>query len=364
MKRIILLNIIMAFFLTACADKLVLKKTEFTKLKGWEKDEHSQALESFVKSCEKIQKTPSNKKIYESGIGGVYGDWKQICNQAMMVDASKNPADARKFFEDNFVPYKAKNGWRSTGRVTGYFEMALKGSRTKHEPYIYPLYKKPSDKIDGQKYFSRKEIDEGALEDKNLELVWVDDPVREFFLQVQGSGRIQLDDGTEMRVGYGGQNGYKYVPIGKYMIEKEYLTKENMSAHAIKDWLYSHPDQAKEVMQANPSYVFFREIKGDGPIGGQGVALTPMRSLAVDKRYIPYGVPVWLNVDLTAKEEQGEKVNRLFVAQDTGGAIKGPIRSDLFFGYGSEAEDLAGYQNSKGRYFLLLPKIVTQQTEL
>jgi membrane-bound lytic murein transglycosylase A len=206
-------------------------------------------------------------------------------------------------------------------------------------------------------YENRAAIESGALRGRGLEMLWVDDPVDAFFLQIQGSGRVMLEDGTSLRIGYAGQNGHPYVAIGRELIARGALTREAVSMPAIRDWLRANPQEADAVMNRNPSFVFFRELDGDGPVGAQGVALTPGRSLAVDRSFVPYGVPVWLDAEDPVDGEV--RVQRLLVAQDTGGAIRGPVRGDVFWGHGPEAEHRAGLMKSRGRYFLLLPKTVT-----
>jgi membrane-bound lytic murein transglycosylase A len=333
---------------------MMLKPTKFSEMNGWDKDEQNQALIAFIKSCQKFNSLPPNNKLHASGVGGTYGDWRAVCDKADYLKDADNAA-AKDFFESNFTPYIASNWWKSEGRFTGYYEMGLEGSRERHGEYQYPLYKRPADLVAGKPYLSREEIESGALAGKELELAWVNDPVRAFFLQIQGSGRVHMDDGSVLRVGYDGKNGFKYVAIGRTLIDRGYIAKEDMSAQAIKKWLYDNPDKMFEVMNQNPSYVFFREIGEDGPIGAQGVALTPLRSLAVDKKFVPYGAPVFVDVEINGAAKEEKSFKKLLIAQDTGGAIRGPVRGDLFFGYGDNAEELAGYQNNLGKYFILLP---------
>ncbi len=346
--------IISLCFLASCSvfgDKLTLKETRFDEISGWQDDNHNDALTSFLQSCRKFESLPEDRPAHDSGVAGTYGDWKKVCKKAV----SGQYSDPKYFFESNFRPYLAKNWWNTKGIFTGYYEIELKGSKYRHGPYQYPLYSRPTDLKEGEKYYSRKQIENGALEGKGYEIAWVDNPVRAFFLHVQGSGRIIMDDGSVLRVGYNGKNGHKYVSIGRYMIDKGYIDKDEMSAQAIKKWLYENPSKTEKILNKNPSYVFFRQLNNSGgPIGGQGVPLTPMRSLAIDKRFVPYGAPVWVDVQLNGNEE--EHFKRLLIAQDTGGAIKGPVRGDLFFGYGDKAEHLAGHQNNVGSYFILLPK--------
>lgn len=329
-------------------DRISFAKVKYEKLEGWSEDGQNQALLAFKKSCEKYAKMPANKNIHASGMGGTYESWQKVCTK---TDDYETP---KEFFESNFTPYSVSNWWKSKGTFTGYFESDLNGSRTKKYPYIYPVYKTPKDLIPKKQYYSRAEIDAGVLESKGLEIAWVDDPVRLFFMQIQGSARINMDDGSVMRVGYDSQNGHKYFPIGRYLITEGYVPKEKVSKATIEEWLAKNPEKLQATLEKNPSYIFFREIKGDGPIGAQGVALTPLRSLAVDKKYIPYGAPVWVEAHLTGDAKE-ETFRRLLIAQDTGGAIKGPVRGDIFFGNGEEAEKMAGYQNNQGRYFILFP---------
>lgn len=284
----------------------------------------------------------------------------------------------RAFFAQNFVPYQVTAGLNPTGTFTGYYEAALKGSLTRKGPYQYPLRARPNDlvmvnlgefrdELKGQRiagrvkggklkpYETHAEITAGrmpASQDKTL--VWVDSAVDAFFIQIQGSGIVTLDNGRLMRVGYAGQNGHPYYAIGRELVKRGELAKRDVSMQSIRAWLDQNPDQAQDLMQTNKSYVFFKELKSEGPVGGQGVALTPMRSLAIDHSLVPYGMPVW--VDIEPAVEGGSVIQRLMVTQDTGGAIRGPVRGDFFWGYGPQAEKMAGAMNSKGRYWFLLPK--------
>ena len=201
-------------------------------------------------------------------------------------------------------------------------------------------------------FHDRAAIDAGALDGDNLAVVWVDDPVDAFFLHIQGSGRIALADGSELRVGYAAQNGHAYTAVGLILIDDGEVTREAMSMQAIRTWLAANPDRARDLMNRNRSYVFFAVLDGDGPLGSEGVALTPGRSLAVDRRFLPMSVPLWLDSTLPGEQP----LRRLMIAQDTGGAIRGPVRGDVFWGYGEDAADIAGRMKSRGRYYLLLPR--------
>lgn len=359
--------------------KLTLRAATFTDLPGWTADRQAEALPALAKSCERLMRQPADRALGPDGAMGRIQDWKAPC-EALAAVPRGNDAAARAYVERWFQPWVAANNSDEKGLFTGYYESALRGSLTKQGRYQHPLYKRPADLVmvdlgefrpqfKGERiagrveegrlrpYADRKAIDAGALAGKGLELLYVDDAVDAFFLAIQGSGRVTLPDGKEIRVGYDGQNGHPYVAIGRELVARGALTREEVSMQSIRAWLDAHPGEALGLMQANPSYVFFRKLEGDGPVGAQGVALTPGRSLAVDRNFIAYGVPVWLEADdpLGAPSP----IRRLLVAQDTGGAIRGPVRGDLFWGHGKDAENRAGLMKSNGRYWLLLPRGVT-----
>lgn len=239
------------------------------------------------------------------------------------------------------------------GLFTGYFEIELNGSQHRHGRFQTPIYRRPPDLGVAPRY-SRAQIEDGALAHRGLELFWVEDPIDAFFLQIQGSGRIRLENGKVVRVGYNGQNGLPYIAVGRLLVERGEIPRGKVTMASIRAWMRAHPQAGAALRREDPSYVFFRIVKGDGPIGAEGVALTPERSLAVDRRFIPLGVPIWL----TAREQfiADVVVHRLVVAQDTGGAIKGPVRGDLFWGAGATAGNRAGEMDARGRYYLLLPR--------
>ncbi|PFH10584.1 membrane-bound lytic murein transglycosylase A [Collimonas sp. PA-H2] len=342
-----------------------LRATTFAALPGWGSDDLRQALPAFLTSCS----TQARK-----------ADWKEPCAIAAGLDAG-NEKDIRTFFQSFFTPYQVINADGSdNGLVTGYYEPLLKGSRKRGGPYQTPLYRAPDDLITvdlasiypelkglrlrgrlvGNKvlpYPSRAELDKsGALAGK--EILWVDDPIDAFFLQVQGSGRVQMNDGSSIvRVAYSDQNGYPYRSIGRYLVDKGELTLAQASAQGIKGWLAANPSRQQELLNANPSYVFFKEEKvldaSQGPKGAQGVPLTPLRSIAVDPQFVPLGTPVFL---ATTQPNSNTPLQQLVVAQDTGGAIKGAVRADFFWGFGNEAGDKAGRMKQRGTMWLLLPK--------
>lgn len=342
-----------------------LRPVTFAALPGWKNDDQREALPAFLTSCAVMIRRP---------------DWKSACTAAANLDGSDENA-VRQFFERYFQPYRVSNPDGSLyGTVTGYYEPLLQGSRKRGGKYQTPLHRAPDDiltielasvfpELKGQRvrgrlvgskvlaYPSRAELSQSnALIGK--EIVWVDDPIDAFFLQVQGSGRVQLDDGKEqVRIAYADQNGHPYKSIGRYLIDKGELTLDQASAQGIKAWLKANPRRQQELLNANPSYVFFREEKINdpnvGPKGAMGVPLTPQRSIAVDPQFIPLGAPVFLATTLPASKVP---LQRLVMAQDTGSAIKNPVRADYFWGFGAEAGEQAGRMKQRGEMWVLLPK--------
>ena len=287
------------------------------------------------------------------------GDWNQLCAAASSV-----PLDgAASFFQDRFDWVRIGEG---KAFATGYYEPELAGSRTPLPGYV-PIYRVPTDLVrctraDGGTgrgrydennqcvlYYTRAEIEDGALANKGLELAWAADPVELFFLQIQGSGRIRMADGSVMRVGYADQNGRDYIAIGRLLRERGILPPGGASMQAIVDWIRANPDQGRALMRENLSYIFFRELTGPGPLGAMGVAVTPRASVAADPLFVPLGAPVFLTMD--RREASG-----IWVAQDTGGAIKGANRFDTFWGAGPYATSIAGGMASPGSALILLPK--------
>lgn len=361
------------------AARLTLRPASFADLPGWSVDRTADALPALLKSCDRLAKQPADRALGPNGMMGRIGDWTGPCAVIAKLPAGDHVA-LRRAVEELFQPWAAGDNGNEEGLFTGYYESALRGSLKRQGKYQTPLYKRPSDLVmvdlgefrpnlkgeriagrvvDGQlkPYADRRSIEAGALGGKGLELLYVDDPVDAFFLQIQGSGRVTLPDGSQIRVGYDGQNGQPYFAIGRELVARGALAKEDVSMQSIRAWLEANPSKAADVMNTNPSFVFFRRLEGEGPLGAQGVALTPGRSLAVDRTFIAYGVPVWL--DAADPVQAKARVRRLLVAQDTGGAIRGPVRGDVFWGHGADAEQRAGLMKSSGRYWLLLPKGVT-----
>jgi membrane-bound lytic murein transglycosylase A len=361
----------------------LLTATSFDRLPGWQEDNVSAALPALRASCARLLRAGDDRQVGPHGLAGQVVDWRQPCAALAGLPAADDQA-VRKVLEAEFRPFVVSTGRQEEGLFTGYYEAALKGSLTRQPGYSAPLYGWPKDAvtvrlkdfradlprqslvgrvIDGRlrPYYARKEIDEGALADQNLEMLWVTDPVDSFFLHIQGSGQVKLPDGSTIRVGYAGSNGQPFYAIGRALIDEGYVSRANASMQAIRAWLRANPEKAAELMQRNRRFIFFRKIDGPGPIGAQGVALTPARSLAVDPDYIPLGAPLWL---ATSWPGSDKPLRRLMVAQDTGSAIKGKVRGDFFWGSGEAALAQAGGMKQKGRYWLLLPKAVAARREI
>ncbi|WOI55932.1 MltA domain-containing protein [Palleronia sp. LCG004] len=298
-------------------------------LDGWSADDHRAALDVFLGTCGDMRDP----------------DWIALCRAGAVQE------DARAFFELFFRPVLIEDG--ASMVFTGYFEPELRGSRYRGGQYQYPLYRLPEEAEDGS-WISRAEIEQGAaLDGRGLEIAWINDPVDVFFLQIQGSGRIRLDDGTILRVGYGGKNGHDYRSVGLELVRRGEYEPHQVSADVIRSWVRRNGEDGLELLRHNPSYVFFREV-GEvpldrGPLGAMNRSITPMRSLAVDPSITPLGAPVWIETGAA------EPLKRLMVAQDTGSAIKGAQRADIFVGTGREAGRRAGRIRDGGRMVVLMP---------
>ena len=306
---------------------------DFESLSGWREDGQAAALTAFLVTCDQLDAP----------------EWRPLCKLAEDVPKGDD-ASARAFFELFFRPVVIGN---PPALFTGYYEPELNGSPVRSPRYAWPIYRRPPDMRDGEAYHSRATIESGALAGRGLELAWLDDPVEVFFLHIQGSGRVRMADGSVIRVGYAGKNGHPYRSVGQEMIRRGLLTSHEASAGTIAAWVRRNPIVGAEMLNLNPSYVFFRKLGNlpadKGPIGAMGRSITPMRSLAVDPAFTPLGAPVWI-------EKEGRvPLRRLMVAQDTGGAIKGAQRADIFYGFGDQAGEAAGIVKDGGRMVLLLP---------
>ena len=312
------------------ADETTYSVLSFEELNGWEQDDHQKALDAFLVTCPDM-KDP---------------DWQSLCALA------QQKPNAKGFFELLFRPILISEG--DPALFTGYFEPELRGALQPGGPYKYPLYREPPEAKAINPWLTRREIETGTvMQGRGLEIAWVDDPVELFFLQIQGSGRIRLPDGSVIRVGYGGSNGHNYRSIGAELVRRGIYSVHQVSAQVIKNWVRRNPEDGLELLRFNPSYVFFRKLDNHasdlGPLGAMNRPVTDGRSIAVDPAYVTLGAPVWI-------EKGGKRpIRRLMIAQDTGSAIKGSQRADIFFGTGDKAGRAAGRLRDPGRMVVLMP---------
>lgn len=373
---IILISTLVYGFFLFVGDRAVderlslLKPVSFEAIPLWVNDDHAGAFAAFARSCVRIVKRA------EAGKGKV-NPLTEICNEALTLGEIDKDT-ARNFFETRFTPHRY-GGDEQSGFVTGYFEPELKGARTRSERYDVPVYAVPDDLVQlfGDEtraarnhemtavretpsgaiaYYDRKEIEQGALAGRGLELLYLEDRADAFFMHIQGSGRVELESDGHVRLGFAAKNGHSYTAIGKELIKRGEIERENMSMDALRGWLDANPKEARALMWLNRSYIFFRELDStqgaSGPIGAQGVALTPRRSLAVDTSIHAFATPIWVNAPGL---ESG--FSQLMIAQDAGSAIKGPERGDIYFGSGKRAGSIAGAVRHKAGFTILLPKI-------
>ena len=350
----------------------------FKEIPGWRADRHSDALPVFLRSCSRLRKQPPEKAMGSRVEMGRVSQWARICDDAKIIRPG-NEAEAQYFFESRFVAYRVSHNHGNTGLITGYYEPDLRGSWAADVRYRFPLYALPKDLISSDlgtfdvkwkgeqiagrmddnryvPYYSREEIEQGALHGQQLEIVWIDSAIDSFFLHIQGSGRVTLPDGTHVRVGYAGRNGRRYTAVGRELVSSGIMPREEVTMPTIRAWMEANPVAAQALMRKNKSFVFFRVLRGDGPIGAQGVVLTPGRSIAVDRKYWPLGVPVWMDTT-DPGTHPAAPLRRLGVAQDTGSAIKGAVRADYFWGHGNAAGDKAGIMKGLGVLYMLLPRM-------
>ncbi|MBY6003935.1 MltA domain-containing protein [Salipiger bermudensis] len=329
-RAAILAGMALAGTMSAADTDTTYRILEFSDLDGWAADDHSAALSVFLETCGDLDEP----------------DWRSLCAVARETE------DAKDFFELFFRPVLISDG--GDGLFTGYFEPELDGSLVETPRYRYPIYRMPPEAEEIRPWLERREIlSTDVMRGRGLEIAWVDDPVELFFLQVQGSGRIRLPDGRHLRVGYGGANGHPYRSIGKELIRRGTFDPHQVSAQVIKNWVRSNPFDGEDLLYHNPSYVFFREVSEvpaeRGPLGAMNRSITTLRSIAVDPAFTPLGAPVWI------EKAGAEPLHRLMIAQDTGSAIKGAQRADIFFGTGDAAGRRAGEIKDPGRLVVLLP---------
>ena len=351
----------------------------WSDITGWSADDHLAAYKTFRDSCKPISaqtKPPSEPKALGTSL-------RDPCRVARGLELSDG-ARAMAFFEENFLPVRISRLGEPEGFVTGYYEPIVDGSRTENEVYKVPVYRRPSNlfvrgitqssvglpnggkvfrKIGRRKlvpYYDRAEIEDGAIEGRGLEICWLKDQTDLLFSQIQGSARVSLDDGSTVRINYDAHNGYPYTPVGRILIERNIIPRDQMSMQKIREWMTANPDGANELRRQNKSYVFFREVNlsdKDEAVGAQGVPLTPGRSIAVDKALHVYGTPFFIEGELPIETEISKTpFRRLMIAQDTGSAIVGPARADLYLGAGVEAGKTAGRFRHSMRFVMLLPK--------
>ncbi|GMG91344.1 murein transglycosylase [Cupriavidus sp. TKC] len=315
-----------------------LQPASWTEIGGWSQDDVRAAWPALLASCQALKKR---------------ADWNRVCAVGLMVDAGDLVA-MRTYFETNFLPYRVVNvDGTDNGLITGYYEPILHGSRTRQGAYQIPLYRRPPQLGKGMLPPRAELLQNPAM--RGSELAWVDDPVEAAFLQIQGSGRIRMADGTMMRVGYGGTNDQPFRSFGKWLLDRGEITPAQATMQGIKAWARANPGRVDEMLNVNPRFVFFRELPptNEGPVGALGVPLTAERSIAVDPATIPLGVPVFLS---TTRPLSSEPIQRLMFAQDTGSAIKGGVRADFFWGAGDAAGETAGRMKQGGRMWVLMPR--------
>ncbi len=345
------------------ADYRLLQAADWGELEGWNEDDLGAAWGAWLQSCKPLARREP---------------WRAACEASARLTRPSGAA-IRALLQEHFTPYRLHNEDGSdSGLVTGYYQPILDGSRSRSERYRYPLYQRPHDMVsvelgaaqpdlvhrrlrgrllDGMlvPYYSRGEIEVRQSPLAGRELLWVDDIIDLFFLHIQGSGLVRLDNGETVHVGYADHNGHRYESIGRVLIQQGELTADQASMQGIKGWARGNLARLRDLLNANPSYVFFRELPPGlpGPLGALGVPLTAGRSIAIDPRFVPLGAPVFLS---TTRPNGGEPLRRLMLAQDAGGAIKGGVRADFYWGAGFEAGQQAGAMKQQGRMWVLLPK--------
>lgn len=348
------------------AETLTLTRAQFADLADWALDDHAEARAAFVRSCARLEGRPAEAPWGPVSLGLRAGDLQDACTD--------RGTDAREFFERHFVPFAASGPNGAEGLMTGYYEPVLNVAETADARFTAPIHRRPPELVtvdlglfreewrdrtlsgrvvDGRvvPYLTREAIVAGGLAGRGLEIAWADSDVDVFFMHIQGSGALRFPDGRIQRVGFDGQNGYLYTAIGAEMVRENLLPREQATMQGIRGWLAEHRDQAAAMMNRNRSYIFFRPV-ADGPVGASGVVLSAGRSLAVDAGLHAYGLPIWLD---TRDPVDDSPLRRLMIAQDRGGAIRGAVRGDYFFGSGEDAGERAGRMRGRGRFWVLLP---------
>lgn len=363
--------------------RVELVPASFADLPGWKDDTVAQAVPVFARSCAIWSRKKHSTLVGPDGLAGTVADWHAVCRAAN----AHGDVDAHAFFETWFAPYRVTNRGDAEGSFTGYYEATIRASRTKRGKYKWPVLGRPDDlvmvylkdfrdhpeprRVAGRvehgrlrPYETREQITKGTPSKKNV-LFWADDPIDVFFAQIQGSARVVLPGGNEVRLGYAGWNGHPYTAIGRVLVAQEEIKADDLSMQSIRAWLLAHPERADEIMNANVAFSFFRVVKQEGALGASRVVLTAERSMAIDPVYLPLGAPLFVDTQVPVPNQPTtEPWQRLVIAQDTGGAIRRPVRGDIFWGYGERAFEIAGRLRSKGRYYLLLPKTIVVSESL
>src|SRR5215831_13952534 len=355
-----------------------LEPAGWDELDGWRSDDHASAFATFQASCRPIVRSKSSNDERP-----VRAALQTVCARAVKAGPLGRET-ARHFFETNFVPIRIRKLGDAAGFLTGYYEPIVDGSRFPTREFTVPLYRRPPDLLaagatqpggpfpntgrafrrnaDGDlvPYYDRGEIEDGALDGRHLEICWLRNSTDALFIQIQGSARVKLEDGTMLRLNYDAHNGYPYMPVGRVLIDRNIIPREEMSMHRIREWMQANPDDAKDVRRQNRSVVFFRIVGLNDdrePLGAQGIRLSAGRSIAVDKALHVYGTPFFIEADLPLNGTRASTpFRRTMIAQDTGSAIVGPARADLYFGAGEEAGQIAGRVRQPGQFALLLPR--------
>jgi membrane-bound lytic murein transglycosylase A len=356
----------------------------WAQMEGWVDDDHDAAFATFLKSCKAILGDKPSKTARPM-LRGLY----EACEKAVTAKPQK-PGEARAFFEQNFHPVRISPLGEADGFITGYYEPIAEGTRKQADGYAYPLYRKPGNLLPGGRmavgtivtvhkgkkrtqrkfvpFYARAAIDDGALAGRDLEICWLHDPIDSFFAHIQGSVRVRLDSGDTLRLNYDAANGHPYYPVGRWLIDRGIVPKDEMSMDRIREWMERHPKEGDELRRRNASYVFFRQTSlanNEEPVGAEGVSLTPGRSIAVDHRLHVYGTPFFISAVLPIESLKPDTpFRRLMIAQDTGGAIVGPARADLYFGAGDEAGSVSGRLRHYGRFVMLVPNGVGAPAEI
>lgn len=363
---------ILAIFAYDNKDEIYYEKVNFDKLKGWKEQDFIQLKYTFINNCIQLQKYYKKGGFNEKF--GSLEQWAKFCSK--IEELPNEEKSIRKYFETLDL-LQIHQPFEKMSLFTGYYSPLLNGSFTKTPKYHYPLYKRPPDlieanlknfiadpdfkykklfaRLDGNQiipYYTRKQIDDDLKISKDNVLIWVEDKIQAFFLHIQGSGQVMLDDRTIINVGYAAQNGHSYYAIGRYMVKHGMLKKEEVSLQSIRKYLEENPKDVDKILNENPSYIFFAE-KSDGPYGAFGNVLTPEHSVAIDRNFIPLGLPLFIDTKVTATNED---FRSMVFAQDIGGAIKGAVRADIFFGSDDNAEEYSGKQNSKGVMYVFSAK--------